>query len=82
MLGTFAFYYTQPREPTQRLLDLAEHASRLATVAIQRHRQMEALLESQSHLALVNDNSADALLHLQVEPEGFRFLLLTARSRR
>ena len=35
VLGTFAFYYTERREPTPRLLNLASRASDLATVAIQ-----------------------------------------------
>lgn len=39
VLGTFAFYYTSPREPTAALLGLATRASHIVTVAIERHRQ-------------------------------------------
>jgi len=45
VLGTFAFYYTKPREPTPRLLELATQASHLATLAIRQHRQKLALEE-------------------------------------
>ncbi|HVY26645.1 MAG TPA: PAS domain S-box protein [Polyangiaceae bacterium] len=74
VVGTFAFYYREPREPTPRLLALAARASRLATVAFQRHRHQVALHESEQHLALVYNHSGDVLYQLGVEPEGYRFL--------
>jgi len=46
VLGTFAFYYSEPRAPTARQLELAAHAARLATVAIQSFRRKSALLGS------------------------------------
>ncbi|HEV8551001.1 MAG TPA: histidine kinase dimerization/phospho-acceptor domain-containing protein [Polyangiaceae bacterium] len=39
VLGTFAFYYTSPREPTAELLALATRASHVATIALERQRQ-------------------------------------------
>jgi signal transduction histidine kinase len=45
VLGTFAFYYSKPREPTARLLELAAQASHLATLAIRQHRQKLSLVE-------------------------------------
>jgi len=60
VLGTFALYYSEPRRPTPRLLDLAAHASHLATVAIQHHRHQETILESESRARLIVDNALDA----------------------
>jgi PAS domain S-box-containing protein len=74
VLGTFAFYYAVPREPTRRQLDLAEHASRLAAVAIQARRSEQQLRASERHLSLVYDYVEDVLFQLGVEPAGFRFL--------
>lgn len=45
VLGTFAFYYSKPREPTARLLELAAQASHLATLAIRQHKQKLSLQE-------------------------------------
>jgi two-component system cell cycle sensor histidine kinase/response regulator CckA len=45
VVGTFALYYRQPRRPTPELVELAEHASHLASIAITRERAREALVE-------------------------------------
>ncbi len=74
VLGTFAFYYSEPRSPTAWLLALAERASRLATIAIEQHRRQAALEESRQHLSLVYDHSADVLYQLRVESVGYRFV--------
>jgi PAS domain S-box-containing protein len=74
VFGTFAFYYGEPREPTPRLLALASRASRLATVAFQRHRHLTALERSQQHLALVYQHSSDVHFEIDVEPDGYRFI--------
>jgi len=60
VLGTFALYYSEPRRPTPRLLDLAAHASHLATIAIQHHRHQETILESEARARLIVDNALDA----------------------
>jgi PAS domain S-box-containing protein len=69
VLGTFAFYYTEPRAPTPRLLELANQASRLATVAIERHRHERVRVElgmlkerEQLHAVLDRAPSAVAIL--------------------
>jgi signal transduction histidine kinase/DNA-binding response OmpR family regulator len=69
VLGTFAFYYSEPRAPTPHLLELAKQASRLATVAIERHRhehmraELGALKErEQLHAVLDSAPSAVAIL--------------------
>jgi PAS domain S-box-containing protein len=74
VFGTFAFYYGEPREPTPRLLALASRASKLATVAFQRHRHLTALEQSQQHLALVYNHSSDVHFEIDVEPDGYRFV--------
>jgi PAS domain S-box-containing protein len=74
VLGTFAFYYSEPRSPTPWLLALAERGSRLATIAIEQHRRQAALEESRQHLSLVYDHSADVLYQLRVESVGYRFV--------
>lgn len=56
VLGTFAFYYTKPREPTPRLLEIALHASRLATIAIQRYRhRIELDQEAERRMKQLSD---------------------------
>jgi signal transduction histidine kinase len=47
VLGTFAFYYREPREPTPADRELAERASRVAAIAIE-HAQMEEKLRDLS----------------------------------
>ena len=60
VLGTFALYYSEPRQPTPRLLELATHASHLAAVAIQHHRQAMATQESETRARLIVENALDA----------------------
>jgi PAS domain S-box-containing protein len=88
VLGTFAFYYTKPREPTSEHRRLASQATHLAAIAIQHSRRkcsleatlsetkraLQALHVSQQHLSLLYDHVTDVLFQLGVEPEGYRFL--------
>ncbi|MDP1653842.1 MAG: PAS domain S-box protein, partial [Rhodocyclaceae bacterium] len=62
VLGTFALYYTEPALPTehhQRLITLATH---LAAIAISRHREEEALRDSEEKYRQLFENSRDALM--------------------
>jgi PAS domain S-box-containing protein len=52
VLGTFAMYYGQPRAPTAADVARIETASRLAGIAIERHRTEEALREAREELEL------------------------------
>lgn len=66
VLGTFAFYYSEPRAPTPRLLELAKRASRLATIAIERHRHERvraelSLLKEREQLHAVLDRAPSAV---------------------
>jgi signal transduction histidine kinase/CheY-like chemotaxis protein len=66
VLGTFAFYYTEPRAPTPRLLELAQQASRLAMIAIERDRHERvraelAALKEREQLHAVLDRAPSAV---------------------
>ena len=60
VLGTFAMYYDRPRAPSVTQLGLAEHAGHLASVAVQRHRQQAAIVESEETARLIIDQALDA----------------------
>ena len=47
VLGTFALYYRQPRQPTPRDLRVVEIVARTVAIAIERSRAEEALRESE-----------------------------------
>ena len=59
LLGTFAFYDSRRRSPTAGEMSLIRHASRLAGIAIERHRNQErlvALSEIDALTGLANRN--------------------------
>ena len=59
LLGTFAFYDSHPRFPTAGEMSLIRHASRLAGIAIERHRNHERLVtlsETDALTGLANRN--------------------------
>jgi two-component system cell cycle sensor histidine kinase/response regulator CckA len=60
VLGTFAFYYTEPRRPTARQLGLIARASHLASIAIERRRARDALIESEARARAIIENALDA----------------------
>ena len=51
VLGTFAFYYREPRSPAPREQDIIEQITHIAGVAIQRKSAEEALRRSEGFLA-------------------------------
>ena len=51
VLGTFAFYYREPRSPGPREQDIIEQITHIAGVAIQRKNAEEALRRSEGFLA-------------------------------
>jgi diguanylate cyclase (GGDEF)-like protein len=77
VLGTFALYYGAPRPPTPSEVQLIRQASRLAAIAIERHRSHEELkrLASRDTLtglpnrALLMDGLAEALARCTRLPE-------------
>jgi signal transduction histidine kinase len=50
VLGTFAFYYREPRTPAARDLEIAARASHLAGIAIERKQHEEQLRELPAHV--------------------------------
>jgi diguanylate cyclase (GGDEF)-like protein/PAS domain S-box-containing protein len=53
LLGTFAMYYRQPREPDAAAIDLIRSAASLAGIAIERTRTQEELLRTIERFQLV-----------------------------
>jgi diguanylate cyclase (GGDEF)-like protein/PAS domain S-box-containing protein len=49
VLGTFGFYYAEPRSPTQDEMASVDAVSHLAALAIERQRSEAALRESEEH---------------------------------
>jgi PAS domain S-box-containing protein len=58
LLGTFAMYYSEPREPSDGELDVLRIAGPLAAVVIQRHRDTLRLSESEQRFGSVFENAA------------------------
>ncbi|GJM14918.1 MAG: hypothetical protein DHS20C13_02450 [Thermodesulfobacteriota bacterium] len=51
LLGTFAMYYSQPREPIQWEFDIIERATNLARIAIERIKSKDTLNENLERLS-------------------------------
>jgi PAS domain S-box-containing protein len=60
VLGTFALYFSEPREPTPPLIELTTHASHVAAAAIQRHRDREVMRASEARAQLIVEHALDA----------------------
>ena len=60
VLGTFALYFSEPREPTPQLIELTTHASHVAAAAIQRHRDREVMRASEERGRLIVEHALDA----------------------
>jgi PAS domain S-box-containing protein len=74
VLGTFAMYYREPRAPDETDLELVEHATDLAAVAIQRDRAEAALRKNMRMRQIVFDGVVDILFSIDVDASGeFRF---------
>jgi PAS domain S-box-containing protein len=79
VLGTFAMYYAEPREPSIEELDLLDHAARLAGVAIERwrtetelrrqQRELEVILDAVQAQVVYMDTAARAVRHNRVSRE-------------
>jgi signal transduction histidine kinase len=75
VLGTFALYYREPRRPTSQLIELAEHASHLASIAIHRERSRAELVEH------ARRTERDALARRALEAEMRHLQKMEAISR-
>ena len=84
LLGTLAMYYREPRQPTPEEIDLIETAAHVVALAIERHRNEQALRRlnrallaySGSNRALVRATGESAFLaemcRVVVEEAGYR----------
>ena len=68
VLGTFALYFSEPREPTPRLIELTSHASHVAAAAIQRHREREVMRANEARARLIVEHALDA--SVQMDSDG------------
>jgi PAS domain S-box-containing protein len=68
LLGTFAMYYSEAREPSAADLNVLRIAGPLAAVVIQRHRDALRLRESDERFGLVFENAAIGMA--LVSPDG------------
>jgi PAS domain S-box-containing protein len=74
VLGTFAMYYREPHGPDAADLELVEHATDLAAVAIQRERAEAGLRKNMRMRQIVFDGVVDVLFSIDVDAQGeFRF---------
>jgi len=61
ILGTFAVYASTPRQPSDQELRVAEFLARTAGIAIERHRTLQVLKESEDRYRLVGQAANDAI---------------------
>ncbi len=64
VLGTFALYYREPRQPDVRDRELVALATHLTAVALERARQQELLQARERQLRAVLEQAGDAILLL------------------
>jgi len=62
VLGTFAIYHAEPREPDPRTSSLVDVATRIAGIAVERARSERALQESEELLRATIQSTADGIL--------------------
>jgi PAS domain S-box-containing protein len=68
LLGTFAMYYREPRQPNAAELKVLQIAGPLAAVVIQRHRDVQRLRESEERFRSAFDFAA--IGKAMVSPDG------------
>ena len=67
VLGTFALYAREPRQPRDWELELVAEAGHLAGVAIQARRTEEALRQSEARFRSLVQNSSDVITVLEAD---------------
>ena len=76
VLGTFAMYYRQPRQPTPRDLRAVDIVTRTVAIAIEQRRAEQALRESEERFRGTFENAAVGIGH--VDANG-RWLLVNEK---
>ncbi len=71
ILGTFAMYYREPREPEPADLEFIATAARIAGIAIERKRTEESLRESREHYRVLVENAPEAIVIFDVDEGRF-----------
>jgi len=66
VLGTFAMYYRQPRQPTARDLRTVDIVTRTVAIAIEQSRAEQALRESEERFRGTFENAAVGIAHVEV----------------
>jgi PAS domain S-box-containing protein len=67
ILGTFAMYYREPREPSPHDLDLVDFITRTAALAIERKRGEDALKFGEQRFRTVFENAGVGMLEMDSE---------------
>jgi PAS domain S-box-containing protein len=62
VLGAFALYYDEPRTPTSLHQSLIEQFTHIASIAIERTRDTEAVRESEARKAAILDSALDCIV--------------------
>src|SRR5207253_689794 len=73
VLGTFAMYYRQPRQPTPRDLRIVDIVTRTVAIAIERSRAEQALRESEERFRGTFENAAVGIAHTDFQGRWLRF---------
>ncbi|HEU5016808.1 MAG TPA: GAF domain-containing protein [Pseudolabrys sp.] len=74
VLGTFAMYYREPREPTVADLELVEVATRTAALIIERKQAEKALRDSEQRFRAFTMASSDVVYRVNEDWSEMRYL--------
>jgi PAS domain S-box-containing protein len=73
LLGTFAMYYREPRAPGPEHVRPIEMAAQTAAIAIQRHRAIETLRESEDRNRGIVESALDCIVNIDQQGRIIEF---------